>query len=311
MRRQKISQAGFHIVEFVIIVLVVSFVGFVGYKVFAGGKDKNDNAPQTPQTAENEKSNEPVKWAFNEKDLKWFAQTGAAPTCKEPFVFDQTPSDVYAATVVGMPGSYRGYSYKPHGGIRYDNSKDGHIDVRMPTDATLVGLKRYYEGSPSTLQYLATFETDCGIAFRFDHLYTLTPAFQAIADTTPEPKKDDTSSDPNIPFTRTAFKSGDLVATAIGFPATKNFGYDFGVYDYRQRNEISKNTAWSAIHSQYQALEWYGVCWTDMFAPAEAAKIKQLTLTVINPAKPNIISDYCSYAPHRTLEFNSGQPTDG
>jgi hypothetical protein len=181
----------------------------------------------------------------------------------------------------------------------------------MPTDATLVSLTRYYEGNPAELQYLLTFETDCGVAFRFDHLYTLAPAFQSIAETTPEPKKDDTRTDPNIPFKRTKFKAGDLVASEVGFPRIKNFGFDFGTYDYRKRNEISKDTKWASIHNQFQSLEWFGTCWIDQLPAADAARAKDLAFVIINPAKPNIISDYCSYAPYNTLDFSNGQPTDG
>lgn len=307
MKKQKLGQDGFHVVELVIILLVLGVVGFVGFKVF-NSKEKTDNSNGgAAKTADNGE----VKWAFNPDKLEWFAQTGTPPKCKDPFIFDRSPVDLSKIMVVGMPGAYRGYSYKPHGGLRLQNPDSGKIDVVMPTDATLVGLTRYYEGTPSELQYLLTFETDCGIAFRFDHLYTLAPAFQKIAETTPAPKKDDTRTDPNIPFQRTKFKAGDLVATEVGFPRVKNFGFDFGAYDYRHRNEISKNAKWAGIHNQYQSLDWFGTCWVDQLPPADAAKAKQLAFVVINPSKPNIISDYCTYAPHKTLDFNDGKPTDG
>lgn len=287
-------------VEMIIIVAVIGVVGFIGYRVFSS-KDSGDQVNNA----------ESVKWAFNEQELQWFPQTGEAPKCKDPFVFDQSPVDLSKIMVIGMPGSYRGYSYKPHGGLRLINPASGDIEVKMPMDATLVGLTRYYEGNPSELQYLLTFENDCGIAFRFDHLYTLAPAFQAIAETTPEPKKDDTRVDPNIPFQRTNFKAGDLVASTVGFQQTKNFGFDFGVYDYRQRNEISKNQQWASIHNQYQSQEWFGTCWIDQLPGTDAAKAKQLAFVIINPARPNVISDYCAYAPYNTLDFNDGKPTDG
>lgn len=309
MRKRTLNQNGFHIVELVIVLAIISVIGLVGFKVFKA-KDKEKTNNQSTTTSETS-STEAVKWAYNGQENKWFAEAGKPTTCKDPFTFDQSPVDLSKILAVGMPGQYRGYSYKPHGGMRLISMDSGTIDVKMPTDATLVGLTRYYEGNPSELQYLLTFENDCGIAFRFDHIYTLAPAFQAIAETTPEPKKDDTRTDPNISFKRTKFKTGDLVATEVGFPRIKNFGFDFGAYDYRHRNEISKNTAWAAIHNQYQSLEWFGTCWIDQLPGADAKKAKELAFVVINPSKPNIISDYCSYAPHRTLEFNNGQPTDG
>ena len=312
-RSARISEDGFHVVMVAAIILVCAIIGFVGYKVTASNhqqKTQQNTATQTNDTSDNGKG-QTVKWAFNEKELRWFTQGGTAPKCKEPFTFDQSPAELSKMMVIGMPGAYRGFSYKPHGGMRLQDMNSGDIDIKMPIDATLTGITRYYEGNPAELQYLLSFEADCGIAFRFDHIYTLAPAFQALAEKTPEPKVNDTRSDPNIQFPRTVFKSGDLVATAVGFPRIKNFGFDFGVYDYRNRNEISKNAKWAGIHNMYQATEWYGACWLDMLPGADAAKAKQLAFVIINPAKPNIISDYCSYAPHKTLDFNDGKPTDG
>lgn len=307
----KQNQRGFHVVELAIALVIVGAIGLVGFKVFKSKDKTNDDAQTSNTTTPQTKNSEPVKWAFNENKLEWFTQTGTASKCKNPFIFDQSPVDLSKILVIGMPGSFRGFSYKPHGGLRLKSLDSGKIDVKMPTDATLVGLTRYFEGNPSELQYLLTFETDCGIAFRFDHLYKLTPALQAIAETTPKPKKDDTRSDPNLPFKRTKFKAGEVVATEVGFPRIKNFGFDFGAYDYRQRNEISKNQKWAGLHNQYQSLEWFGTCWIDQLPGADAAKAKSLAFVIINPAKPNVISDYCTYAPHKTLDFNDGKPTDG
>ena len=308
---RRASQNGSHAVGVSIILAALVIITLIGIRVLNGNQKATKNkATATPaQSQTSTSSDKPVRWAYNEQQNEYFAQSGVAPACKQPFRFDYTPVDLAQINVIGMPGSYRGYNYKPHGGLRADSS-GGNVQITMPADATLVGLKRYYEGTPQTLQYLLTFESDCGIAFRFDHLRTLTPALQKIAETTPEPTAD-TRSDPNRPFARTPFKAGDLLATTVGFPATKNYGFDFGVYDYRHRNEISKNPQWAAIHTQYRALEWFGACWLDMLPEQDTARAKQLALTVLNPAKPNIISDYCSIAPHKTLDFNNGQPTDG
>lgn len=311
MKQQKLTQDGFHLVGLMLVVVVLGIAGFAVYKVFNNKQSSSrGNISQQDTDSSDSQNNKEVQWAYYEQEHKWFTKTGTAPACKTPYTFEYTPVDLSKVNVIGMPGSYRGYNYKPHGGFRIDSSPDGKIEINMPTDATLVGLKRYFEGNPATLQYLLTFETDCGIAFRFDHLYTLSPEFQKIAETTPQPSTD-TRSDPNAPFKRTKFKAGDSIATAVGFPAIKNFGFDFGVYDYRSRNEISKNSQWAAIHNQFQSLEWYGVCWTDMLPGTDAAKAKLLSLVVINPAKPKIVSDYCSNAPYKTLDINNGQPTDG
>lgn len=198
----------------------------------------------------------------------------------------------------------------PHGVLRLVDATQGKIDVRVPMDATLVSLTRYYEGEPATLQYLLTFESKCGIAFRFDHLYTLTDTVQEIADTTPEPKLNDTRVDPNISFNRVDFKAGEIIATEVGFPEQQNYGFDFGVYDYRSRNDISKNVEWAKLHDQYQSQEWYGRCWVGMMPGEDTKKAEDLSLVVINPSRPLIVSDYCEYAPYRTLDVNSGSPTE-
>lgn len=296
------NNRGFHIIEAIIAVAVIAVIGFIVYRVFVANNSSNqpDSSGQSSE----------VVWAFDEQNLKWFAKSGNPPACPDP-IFERSPIDLSKIQVIGMPGSYRGFSYKPHGGLRLSNPDSGKVDIVMPADATLVGLTRYYEGDPPELQYLLTFETDCGVAFRFDHIYTLTPEFQKIAETTPEPKVNDTRTDPNIKFERTKFKAGDVVATEVGFPRIKNFGFDFGSYDYRNRNEISKNSEWAKIHNQYQALDWFASCWIDQLPSIDAAKAKELAFVIINPAKPNIISDYCTYAPNTTLDFNNGQPTDG
>lgn len=241
----------------------------------------------------------------------WETVSGTASACRESFVFDETPADLSKIEVIGMPGRYRGCNYKSHGLFRARDGTNGVLEVRLPVDATLTGLIRYYEGKPATLQYLLAFESDCGIAFRFDHLYTLVLELQDIAETVPEPTLNDARFDPNMLFARTKFKAGDLVATAVGFPAMRNYGFDFGVYDYRQPNSISKNSVWTAIHNQFTATEWYGVCWLDMLPGADVGKAKELFEVVVNPAKPSIISDYCPNASYQTLDFNNGLPTDG
>ena len=286
-------------------------VGFAGYTVFSKSS-KNSETSTTKSASETQQPSESVKWSFNHETHKWFASEGTPPECKDPFVFDNTPVDLTKVTSIMTPGSYRGYNYKPHGGFRLADSTNGKIDVKLPMDATLVSLTRYYEGTPAELQYLLTFESDCGIAFRFDHLYTLTPEFQKIAEQTPEPKLDDSRTDPNRPFPRTEFKAGTIIATEVGFPRTRNYGFDFGVYDYRKQNDIStNNAAWKAIHNNFTSLEWYATCWFDMLPGSDAAKAATLSQVVINPSKPNIVSDYCSNIKLKTLDINNGQPTDG
>ena len=110
------------------------------------------------------------------------------PACAEPFTM-QPPIDFSRVTSVLYPGQYRGSQYKPHGGFRFDNNNDNNVSVKIPLDAMLIHGSRYGEGGE--VQYLFTFVAPCGIMYRFDHLLTLTPKFQAIADTLPQPKEGD------------------------------------------------------------------------------------------------------------------------
>lgn len=299
----------------VIAVAVLLLLG-IAYILF----NSSDSPPAQNTNSTGDKTAEtsgPPIWEYNQEKLEWFVKSGAAPACKDPFAFDMTPVDMTKVTAVGLPGAYRGFSYKAHGGFRLKDNTEGFADVKMPMDAKLMSVSRYYERVPGAdyeLQYILDFENDCGIAFRFDHIHTLTPAFQAYADQSPEPKKDDTRSDGSTQPIRKPFKAGEIIATRTGFPIAKNYGFDFGVYDYRQPNEISKNKEWVAIHKMFSAQHFHGVCWIPMLPAADAASAEAMAKdrNNYNSSKPfNLTSDYCDFAPHKTLEFNNGQPTDG
>lgn len=297
MRFDRSNQEGFHLVILLIAILIIGAVGFVGFRAFTQNKEATNAA---------------VEWAFDEQKLAWYTKTGTAPACKEPFVFDQSPIEPSLITGVLLPGSYRGYSYKPHGGFGTPEELGGKVEIKMPIDATLVGLTRYYEGTKPDLQYVLTFENDCGIAFRFDHLHTLSPELQEIAEKTPEPKLNDTRTSPSDNPTRTKFKSGQVIATQVGLPSMSIYGFDFGVYDYRQPNEISKNDAWAKIHNQYQSLDWFGICWYGMLPGVSQDTLESMSLAQVDTRRTvKKVSDYCSHVPYKTMDIENGQPTDG
>lgn len=288
------DQSGFHLVLLLLFFVVLGAIITAGSMVFHNSQKKN-----TPAS---------TVWVFDENSLRWHPKTGTAPSCKTPYAFDRAPIDMTRVSAVLMPGAYRGYSYKPHGGFGVTDTQ-GVADIKMPVDATLVGITRYYEESKD-LQYLLTFETDCGIAFRFDHLYKLSPELQKLAEKTPAPKVNDTRSDPTKQPPRTKFSSGKIIATQVGMPTRQLYGFDFGVYDYRKQNDISKNPKWATIHDKFQSQEWFGVCWFDMLPATDAQTIKQLSTRQIDTRKvTKITSDYCANAPYKTLDRNDGQPT--
>lgn len=232
----------------------------------------------------------------------WRYTGGTPPRCPQP-ILAKSPSDMSRATDIGLPGQYRGTHYKAHGGVRFDGSEATDITVQLPLDATLVGLKRYFEADE--LQYLLEFEHPCGIRIRFDHVAVSTPQFQAIAETTPAPTAD-TRSVPTPELFGQKFTAGTQVASAVGMPKANNIGYDFGVYDIRQPNAVSRNSTWADLHRDESSYAYYGVCWIPMLPSAQAKQLRSLYGS--NPTN-TYISDYCTDAPGGgTLQYNSGRP---
>lgn len=292
-----------------IIVVVALAAGFIYFWTNSSEpqpvtNNSTSDVPQEEQPKE-QAPQPPVRWDFDFATNAWKVMGGTAPTCPDP-LFKQSPVDLSLATSIGFPGQYRGQNYKPHGLFAFAGRKAEDIKVYMPMDAKLVRLVRYNESNE--LQYLLIFENSCGVAFRFDHLFTLAPAFQAVAETTPSPKTDDTS---NLPLPNPVdFKAGELVGAAVGHPAQNNIGFDFGVYDYRQPNEISKKEQWRALHTQYAESEWFGICWFDLLPGGDAEKAKQLSRVWVNSRlTPRFTSDYCANADYTTLDIEGGRPT--
>lgn len=309
MKALKLTSDGFSFLELCVgLFLLAAIFGAGSYVLDKQHADKK--AEQAAEQPAAEVSNPDITWSFSEQQQKWITNGPPAPDCPDP-LFANSPVDFSTVVTVLFPGQYRGYNYKPHGAFGISPGTAGQVEVKLPMDAKITGLTRYLEGSNNALQYLVTFVNDCGIEIKFDHLATLSPRLQAIAETRPAPLKDNTKSDPNNKPTPELFKGGEVIATAVGNPGIKMYGFDFGVADYRKPNDISKNEAWKAIHNTYTASEWYGVCWFDMLPGDDADTAKKMSETPTNPSRPNTVSDYCKNAPKNTLEVNGGKPTDG
>lgn len=196
--------------------------------------------------------------------------------CPEPFIFD-FPIDINKATSVLYPGQVRGGDFKAHGGFRFDNSRPDEITVIAPIDALVVVGARY--PASGEIQYTLEFEHPCGIRYRLGHILTLTPKFQAIAEKFPMPTTlDSRTTEVRPPI---AVKKGEIIATAVGLTGEGvggtgelNTFLDWGVYDYRQKNEASKDPAWAATHTSYTYQ--YGVCWFDWISAENLAKVLSL-----------------------------------
>lgn len=269
------------------LVVILGLIALIGWRVFSRLRTEK---PPIPANASG------VTWRFD--GTRW-RPSSTPPDCEDPLL-PISPVDTSLATSVLYPGQYRGDDYKAHGGFRFDTIKSG-ITVRLPMDARLTGFTHYIE--QGEVQYLLTFTNACGIAMRFDHVYTLSSRLQAYAATLPPPQENNTKSLPleNGP----KFTAGEVVATAVGMPANKNISMDFGVYDLRKQNEISKNDQWASIHTDRREQAFYGVCWLNLLPVADMHRLEEL----MNREDPRrTVSDYCKTPGGNTLQYNNGDP---
>jgi hypothetical protein len=220
-----------------------------------------------------------IMWSFD--GMRW-SGNGSSPSCLNPLVFD-TPANLNLATNILYPGQIRGGDYKSHGGFRFDGKKNSDITVTVPMDALVYRGVRYIESGE--VQYMFDFITPCGIFLRFDHLLTLSPKYQALADTLPAA----TESSATTPISNASALKGEVLATAVGFVKSLNVSFDFGVYDLRQQNVVSQNPTWVAEHANKKELGFYGICWLDNLSGTSSQKAKSLPGSGTEGKK----SDYC------------------
>ena len=221
-----------------------------------------------------------------------FPEILSTDKCPEPFVF-QMPVDIDKVTSILYPGQIRGGNYKAHGGFRFDKSHPDEITVKAPADAKVIAGARYPVNGE--IQYTFDFEHPCGVRYRFGHLLTLSPKFQALAEKFPLPKEADSRT--TTINKEVEVKQGEIIATAVGL--TNNTFVDWGVYDYRQQNKASQDPNWKSAHiledstwSQYYNSEIYkyAVCWFDWISPEDKKKVLSLPSSDGEHGKE---SDFC------------------
>ena len=139
------------------------------------------------------------------------------PSCPDPLIL-QTPIDINKVTSILYPGQERGGDFKPHGGFRFDNSKNDEIEVKAPMDAVLSDASRYIE--QGEVQYLFDFQNSCGIRYRFNHLLVLTPKFAKIVEGLPKPKEGD-SRTTHIEE-EVSVSEREVIATSVGLIKNSN-----------------------------------------------------------------------------------------
>ncbi len=216
--------------------------------------------------------------------------TKSYESCPDPFVF-QMPVDMRKVTSILYPGQYRGGNYKAHGGFRFDSSRPDEIQVIAPYDAEVIAGARYPVNGE--IQYTFDFSHPCGMRYRFGHLLTLSPKFQKIAEKFPLPEGMDSRTTEVSPPIQV--KRGEVIATAVGLTrggsdalGGLNTFVDWGVYDYRKKNESSKDPVWVAKHPH--EIEQYAVCWFEWISSEDKAKVLSLPSSDYQSGKS---SDYC------------------
>lgn len=266
MKIHKLNQDGSHLLAVVLVILVVIVIAAVGWFVF--NKTKGSS----------------WEWTFNGQT--WDKPSGA-PECEQPLQIG-SPMDVKLATSKLYPGEVRGTDFKPHGGLGIDDAPDNNVDIYAIRDAYLYQGSRYIENGVE--QFMFDFMDPCGIRYRYDHLATLTPEFQAFADQLPPAKPDDSRTSPidapNI------IKRGTLIATAVGQEG--NVNYDLGVYDLRQPNEASKTAIYQTDQKRIEDKEqsFFSVCWFDLLVEPD----RGIVATLPSRSGENIgtTGDYCT-----------------
>jgi hypothetical protein len=310
--KNKTQRGAGHLVVILACLIIVGIFA-IGWTV---AKRQKPASTSTNTNAQTETSPEPasapaadIRWGeAGGPGSAWQAVGGTPPKCPDPLL-SASPVDTTKATSVLLPGQYRGTHFKAHGGFRYDNNVTNEVTVKLPMDARLTGLIRYYQtgihSGQQELQYLVTFQNPCGIMIRFDHLADLSREFMKIAEKTPEPKLDDTRGQPLQDWP--AFKAGTVVSTRVGAPNGSNTGLDIGIYDLRQPNEISKNAAWADLHRNESSQTFHGLCWLPLLPKADADRAQALLAQ--QPKSHKGASDYCTNAPGgSTLQYNGGKP---
>jgi hypothetical protein len=242
------KQHGFSTSIILLLVLVLSVIGFAGYKVLSQKKlPKQEHSTQTSSSGQGSKDE--------------------IASCNDKPLLD-LPIEVQRIKSVLYPGQVRGNNFKPHGGFILNGTNDAN--VTLPLEAKVIDGVRYIESGE--LQYMFDFENGCGYRMRLDHLHTLSPAMQKIADQLPQPTADSRTTQ----LGSETFEKGTVIATKVGFVKNNNTGFDLGFYNMNTPNTASQTTDWPTDFQYQTELAKHAVCWFDYLSKDDAALIRSL-----------------------------------
>jgi hypothetical protein len=286
----KKNQNGFGIVEIVIGIVVLGLVGLLGFTVVSKlGDDKKKDDFKSTSDSSSVSGPQAEGFIWRQTASGWEAQETAPDCPAQPML--KAPADLSKVTSVLYPGQTRGgTSYKPHGGLRFDTTKDNTITVTAPMDGYVINGTRFIVDRGTEIQYGFSIMNNCGVMNTLGHLRELSPDLQKVADTFPEATMSSATQNINPPL---YVKQGDVLATKVGTLGDHNTFFDWGVTDYRQQNEASKSQAYQSAHGENNGKDtaWYAVCWlTDWLPASNQATLAKLPAGDSGSGKN---SDYC------------------
>lgn len=220
----------------------------------------------------------------------------APASCPDPLVFNTPTPQLSKATAVWYPGQTRLTTgattpvYASYGGLRFDKSKNTDITVTMPFNGYVYRGGQYLVGNE--VQYAFDIANACGVMIHLDHLHTLSPNLQAVADTLPAAAAGNSKTTAITPVV--GFNSGDVLATAVGLQNTtpRTVSFDFGIYDLRRPTKLAGTSAYRTAHAAAADAEYsyYGLCWLNLFDNPNDTILHRLPAADTTAGKQ---SDYC------------------
>lgn len=253
----------------ILVVLAIILVIAVGAIVNIKGKNPSLNSGSSLG-----------RWVQDETGWK---AIGNVPSCPEPLEFAGV-ADLNRATSVLYPGQMRSVGYENTAGFRFDGIPNNEVTVTAPMDGEVVMAARFLVDGE--IQYVFDILSPCGIMNRFDHLLTISPKLQEIADSLPSPKNNDNRSIPVSPPVK--ISQGEVLATAVGLSKNNNTFISWTVFDFREKNKASQDPAWAENHP---VMDHYAICPFPYLSQKDQQKIKSL------PAADYISgsqSDFCN-----------------
>jgi hypothetical protein len=279
MKLLRSKRIGMGVIEIIIGVAVIILIGG-GIWYALNGSKKNEPTP-APTTVEVKKE---AKLIWQQTPDGWQASETPPDCPAQPML--KTPTNLSKVTSILYPGQRRGGNYKSHGGFRLDGTSNSLVVVTAPTDGYVVRGAQYIE--QGEVQYMFDIMNNCGVMYRLDHLNNLSVKLKDVAKTWPPAQVDSSQTQP---VTATVYiEAGETLATSVGFVKSKNTFFDFGVYDFRSQNEISKSATYQAAHNQFKETDWHAVCWFNWMPEADEKIIRALPSG--DPASGKT-SDYC------------------